>query len=183
VKDVELKKQIVQFIRDAVTVTLNMEAARESWQGAKPPSAPPPMGFGAAPVFIIPFGDVRTREGLPMFHRYSEESWNRTFISSMASAFIYMHLAATSLGLGSQWVSAVTQPAVACFIKQLLGIPAPLQIYDMMALGYPNMTPPPRPVRSREEMVHHDACGVDDFKSDAQVKEFIFKIRNPQAPR
>jgi nitroreductase len=183
VKDGELRNRIVQYIRDVVTITLRMEAARESWQGAQLPTSPPPMGFAAAPVFIIPFGDVRTRDGLPMFHRYSEESWNRTFTSSLASAFIYMHLAATSLGLGSQWVSAVTQPAAACLIKQLLGIPAPLQIYDMMALGYPNMTPPPRLVRSREEMVHRDACGVDDFKNDAQVKDFIFKIRNPQAPR
>jgi nitroreductase len=141
------------------------------------------MGFAGAPVFIIPFGDVRTRDGLPMIHRYSEESWNRTFTSSLASAFIYMHLAATSLGLGSQWVSVVTQPSVQCFIKQLLGIPAPLQIYDMMALGYPKMTPPPRLVRSREEMVHHDACGLDDFKNDVQVKDFIFRIRNPQVPR
>jgi hypothetical protein len=99
------------------------------------------------------------------------------------STFIYMHLAATSLGLGSQWVSAVTQPAAACLIKQTLGIPAPLQIYDMMALGYSNMIPPPRPVRSREEMVHRDACGVDDFKTDGQVREFIVSIRSPQVPR
>ena len=123
VRDGELKNRIVQCIRDAVAVTWRMEAARESWQGVQPLVAPPPMGFADAPVFIIPFGDVRTRDGLPMIHRYSEESWNRTFISSLASAFIYMHLAATSLGLGSQWESVVTQPAVQCFIKQLLGIP------------------------------------------------------------
>ena len=183
VRDGELKNRIVQCIRDAVAVTWRMEAARESWQGVQPPVAPPPMGFAGAPVFIIPFGDVRTRDGLPMIHRYSEESWNRTFTSSLASAFIYMHLAATSLGLGSQWVSVVTQPAVQCFIKQLLGIPAPLQIYDMMALGYPKMTPPPRLVRSREEMVHRDACGLEAFKNDVQVKDFIFRIRNPQVPR
>jgi hypothetical protein len=174
----------VQTIRDAMTVTARMEAAREAWQGAQLPSAPPPvMGFAAAPVFIVPFGDVRTRDGLPMVHRYSEESWTRTFMSSMASAFIYMHLAATSLGLGSQWVSAVTQPAAACLIKQMLGIPGPFQIYDMMALGYPNMTPPFRPVRPREEMVHRGACGIDEFKTDAQVRDYIFKTRNPQARR
>ena len=118
-----------------------------------------------------------------MIHQYSEESWNKTFTSTLASAFLYMHLAATSLGLGSQWVSAVTLPSAACLIKQLLGVPAPFQIYDMMALGYPNMTPPPKPLRSREEMVHRGACGPGDFKSDAQVKEWIFKIRNPKASR
>jgi nitroreductase len=183
VKNAELKKQIVQYVRDAIAVTWRMEATRESWQGPKPPADPPPMGFAAAPVFIVPFGDTRTREGLPMIHQYSEESWNKTFTSTLASAFIYMHLAATSLGLGSQWVSAVTQPGAACLIKELLGVPFPFQIYDMMALGYPNMTPPPKLLRNREEMVHRDACGAGDFKSDAQVKEFIFKIRNPKGPR
>ncbi len=181
VKDEELRSRIIQSVRDVVTLIWRMEVTRESWQESRPPADLPPMGFAAAPVFIIPFGDTRTRDGLPMIHRYSEETWNKTFISSLASAFIYMHLAATSLGLGSQWVSAVTQPSAQCSIKQLLGIPAPLQIYDMMALGYTNITPQPRLVRGREEMVHRDACGVGDFRNDTQVKDFIFGIRKPQA--
>jgi len=64
-------------------------------------------------------------------------------------------------------------------MKQLLGIPAPLKIYDMMVLGYPNMEPRPRLVRSREEMIHYDDCGEDDFRKDEEVREFIYRIRNP----
>jgi len=182
VKNQELRKGIVQYLRDFMATSGPLEATRESWQGPKPPAgAPtPPLGFANAPVFIIPFGDIRFRVGLPMIHRYNEESWDRTYTSTMASAFLYMHLAATSLGLASQWVSAVTQPTVHCLIKQLLGIPAPLKIYDMLALGYPDVKPAPRLVRSREEMVHYDFCGEDDFKNDEQVKDFIFRIRNPK---
>jgi hypothetical protein len=180
VKKEELRKSIVQYLRDFMTMSGPMEATRESWQGPKPPAGvTPPMGFANAPVFIIPFGDIRIRVGLPMIHRYNEESWDKTYISTMASAFLYMHLAATSLGLASQWVSAVTQPSVHCHIKQLLGIPDPLKIYDMMVLGYPDMKPRPRVVRSREEMVHYDFCGENDFRNDEGVKEFIFRIRNP----
>jgi nitroreductase len=182
VKKEELRMKIVQYLRDFFTAHGSMEETREAWQGPKPqPGAAPAAGFASAPVFIIPFGDTRIRAGLPMIHRYSEESWDKTYISSMASAFMVMHLAAVSLGLASQWLSAVTQPLVHCHIKQLLGIPAPLKIYDMMVLGYPNMEPKPKLLRNREEMVHYDAWGEDDFRNDEAVKEFIYKIRNPPA--
>ena len=181
VKKEELRKSIVQYLRDFMAMSGPMEATRESWQGPKPPAGvTPPMGFVNAPVFIIPFGDIRIRVGLPMIHRYNEESWDKTYISTMASTFLYMHLAVTSLGLASQWVSAVTQSTVHCLIKQLLGIPAPLKIYDMLVLGYPDVKPGPRLVRSREEMVHYDCCGENDFRSDEEMKKFIFRIRNPE---
>jgi len=51
--------------------------------------------------------------------------------------------AATSLGLGAQWVSAVASPYVQTLIKILLHIPKELEIYHMMAVGYPDMVPPP----------------------------------------
>jgi len=182
VKKEELRKSIVGYLKDFMAMSGPMEATRESWQGPKPPAGvTPPMGFADAPVFIIPFGDLRTRVGLPMIHRYSEESWDKTYISSMASAFLYMHLAATSLGLASQWVSAVTQPTVHCLIKQLLGIPSAFKIYDMMVLGFSDVKPTPRLVRNTKEMVHYDFCGENNFRNDEQVKDFIFRIRNPKA--
>lgn len=181
IKDADIKEKIIGFIRDGMTVTGPMEAARESWQGPKPQkNAPPPIpGFAEAPVYIILFGDRRTRAGLPMIHRYNEDSWQKTFISGLASTFVYMHLAATSLGLASQWVSAVSQPVPHCMIKQLLGIPDPLKIYDMMALGYADMVPKPKILRDRKEISHQDYCGEEDFMTDKDVKAFIYKIRNP----
>jgi nitroreductase len=181
VKNPELKNKITGYIKEQTPMMAQMEAARESWQGKKPQgsASPPQPGFAEAPVFIILFGDRRTRAGLPMIHRYNEESWERTFISSLASTFLYMHLAATSLGLASQWVSAVSQPTPHCLIKHLLGIAEPLKIYDMMALGYPAMVPKPKILKSAEEIVHHDLCKQEDFMSDEDVRAFIYKIRNP----
>ena len=89
-----------------------------------------------------------------------------------------MHLAATTLGLASQWISEVYQPVSQCMIKQVIGIPEPLMIYDMMALGYPDMEPQPKILKGLEELTHNDFCGEDDFKTDEEVKQFIFKIRN-----
>jgi nitroreductase len=101
------------------------------------------------------------------------------FISGLASAFLYMQLAAKSLGLASQWVSAVANPYAHCMVKDLLGVPYELEAYDMMALGYPDEEPKPRIVRSLKEIVHHDYCGEKAFRSADGVRDFIYKIRNP----
>jgi nitroreductase len=185
VKDRELKDRIVEIVSQGHSTMAPMEAAREAWQGQGPmpkhkgPSSTP--GFANAPVFILLLGDIRTRAGLPMIHRYNDASWNKTFLSSLASTFLYMHLAATSLGLASQWVSEVFQPRSHCLTKQLLGIPEPMMIYEMMALGYPDMQPPPKIPKGIEEMTHRDFCGEEDFKTDEEIRQFIFNIRNPKS--
>jgi hypothetical protein len=91
---------------------------------------------------------------------------------------VYMHLAANALGLGTQWVTAVQMPQVNCFLKNLLGIPSELETYDMMVLGYPDMTPKPKFLREKEEMLHFDYCGEKAFRTDEQVRDFIRKTRN-----
>ena len=51
--------------------------------------------------------------------------------ASIASAFI--HLAATSLDLGSCWIGAFEEEQV----KKLLGIPSPIRVVGLLPLGYP----------------------------------------------
>ena len=67
-----------------------------------------------------------------------------------------MALAVTTLGLGAQWVSAVASPYIELEIKKLLNIPENYIIFDMLALGYPDMSVKPRPVRDRNELIHHE---------------------------
>jgi len=131
-----------------------------------------PWHYGDAPVFILLLGDLRTRAGLPLPVRSSRERVESIFNSSLASAFIYMHLAAASLGLASQWVSAVHETGSQCQIKELLGIPEGLEVYDMMALGYSALEPRPKLLRPMEKMVHYDDIGKGDFRTDAEVKDF-----------
>ena len=83
--------------------------------------------------------------------------------------FGQMHLAAASLGLSSQWYSAAGSPAVEKQIKDLIGIPEDLKIYDLMVLGYPAVRPVPKEVRPIKDMLHYNDCGKDDFRSDDQV--------------
>lgn len=182
VRDKKLKDDIVKFCRVAMEGTGKMEATRESWQGTGMHSPSPPRpgsDYSAAPVFILLLGDRRLNIGLPMYRRFNTALTEEAFRGGLANAFLYMQLAAASLGLGSQWMSAVTTPFAHCMIKNLLGVPEELDIYDMMVVGYPAGKPTPRLVRDREEMVHYDYCGEVAFRTDKSVREFIFKIRNP----
>ena len=69
------------------------------------------------------------------------------------------------------------QPYAHCLVKNLLGIPNELEVYDMMALGYPAEKARPRLVRNREEMVHFDYRGEGTFRDDQAVKDFIIKMK------
>ena len=185
VRDQKLRDDIVQIIGKDREHNALMETARESWQvkpKAEMPAQPPGQAvsdYSKAPVFIILLGDTRTHVGLPMTRRFNYPQLQLAYISGLASAMLYMHLAATTLGLASQWVSGVGNAYGHCLIKKLLGIPQALEIYDMMVVGYSGYKPRPRLVRDREEMTHCDYCGERAFRTDEAVRDFIVKIRNP----
>lgn len=119
-----------------------------------------------APVFIILLGDWRAKVGLPGSADEQNRRVDNLFCSSLASAFLYMHLAATTLGLASAWVSAASEKPQKK-IKEILGIPEPLRIYDMMAVGYGSRSPVPKVIRNKEDIVHYDDAG--HYRTDAQV--------------
>jgi len=176
IKKEELKHKIAQLIKEHRNLTYKMELTREP--ALRFPSQTGPVegfGFDDAPVFIILCGDTRTKEAYPLNSVF--EKGQSIFDSSLASAFLYMQIAATTLGLGSQWVSAIRNFFVQCLVKDLLGIPKELEIYDMMAVGYPVSEPQPRPMRAKEEMVHQDYYDQTKFRTEEQVKDFIAALR------
>jgi nitroreductase len=177
----DLRKQIVEYIQEYWNQAKRMESAREPWQGQPWKTSgvvDAGMDYTTAPVFILVFGDTRTKAGLPMGVRYDSNRYHLIFTSSLASTFLYMHLAATTLGLASQWVSAISTPLAACMVKNLLGVPTELEPYDMMALGYPAIQPSEKFMRNVKRMVHYDDCGLEDFRTDEEVKDFIIRARN-----
>jgi len=176
VKKQELKDNIVKLYEEYTALAYRMELTREPEfrfpSYIKPPQQPP--GFAAAPIFIIICGDPRTKEAYPLSALL--DRGQSIFTSGLASACLYMHLAATALGLGSQWVTATAHPFMQSQIKALLGIPMELEIYDTMVAGFPDLEPRPRTVRARDEMVHYDYYDKAKFRTAEQVKEFILTI-------
>ena len=111
----------------------------------------PPAGPAQAQLLIIVCANP---ENKPPAHLGNQV--NSMFYSTLGNAFLYMTMAVTALGLGAQWVSHVADPSVEGDIKELLGIPTTWEIFDMLAVGYPDVKPQARSMRSFDEVVHYD---------------------------
>jgi nitroreductase len=176
VKDKQIKDRIVDIVNEHGEYSRKVELTRA--EDLRFPSVSGPVrepGYKNAPVFIILCGDPRTKEAYPLLTLLTRGDSH--FTSGLASAFLYMTLAATTLGLGSQWVSATGSPFVKCLLRDLLEIPQDLEIYDMLVLGYPASQPKPRLVRERVEMVHHGRYDKTKYRSDEEIREFIVRLR------
>ncbi|MBI4334150.1 MAG: nitroreductase family protein [Chloroflexi bacterium] len=176
IKDKVTKDKIYEFISEMNPINRKVELTRPAelqHHGSHGASGGRP-GYMEAPVFIIACSDLRKMEGYPLSTFLIKGRHNH--ISAMASAFLYMHLAATSLGLGSQWISATNYVLTQARIRGLLGIPEELEIYDTMAVGYPALQPGPRLVREREGMMHRERFDPSRFGTDEQVRQFIATV-------
>jgi len=175
-KDRGTKDRVVEMVAEQGILTRKVELTREEdlrFPGSSGPGIEP--GYKSAPVFILVCGDPRTKEAYPLFTRLTRGDSH--FASSLASAFLSMALAATALGLGSQWVSATGSPLVKPLLKKLLEIPAEIEIYDLLAIGYPGHQPKGRFVREREDMVHDGRYEKAKYRSDEEIRDYIVRLR------
>jgi nitroreductase len=157
-----------------------LEATREPWQGS--PWAIETHGrweTPAAPLMIAVLGDTRRRAGLPMAARYATQKGDSIFESSLANAFLYLLLAAHSLGLAAVPCSGVKYPTVEGKVKHLLNLPEYIYLYDLILVGESAMDQPlsGKLMRPRREMVHHDRAADDEFVSDEELRAQIVKLR------
>jgi nitroreductase len=167
VRKPEIQDRIMEYVVEQNRLMFKMEEIREPEQRF----VIMPAGWKNAPAFILVLGDPRTKEAYPAY--VTSLRGEQTFISSLASAFLNMVLAMTSLGLGGQWVSGVAGPYAQGFTKNLLGIPQQMVVYDMLALGFPAADPMPRTLRDKEDLVHYDRYDMSKHPSDREVREFI----------
>lgn len=174
IKDRAVKDKIAAILLDSLRANQKLELTREKDQQHPASSRPvEALHFKDAPVFIIAVGDPRSRQAQVLAAQQEPDS----YISSMANAFIYMHLAATALGLGSQWLSSSHQYLAQALIKGELGIPKGYDLYDMFVLGYPDHSPSPRKIRELGEIVHQNHYDMSKYRSDAEVKKFAREIQ------
>lgn len=181
VKKPELRRKIMAYIGGYNGLRNDMETTREQWQGPKrkmKSQGDSKTDITAAPVLIILYGDSRTNVGLPMGVRFEPDRLNSTILGGLASAFLYMHLAATSLGLASKWASSIRSPYAHCMVNDLLGVPEYMIPYDMMELGYPAKKPGNKFLRDPRKMVHYDQCNTENFRTDEEVKDFVKRSRS-----
>lgn len=181
VEDLGLRSEIKGIIDDWIESDFySLEATREEWQG--PPwtvETQGRVGCPLAPVFILVLGDTRRRLGLPMNARYSRQKGDSIFESSLSNAFMYLWLAAHSLGLAAQPVSAVKNGKVQGLVKHLLNLPDFIYIYELLLVGYSAMEggPSAKLMRHMDEMVHRDRAADGEFLSEEELRRQIRKLR------
>ena len=174
VKNKKLRNKIVDFAIEQTRISYKMERTREKGLRFFEQGGPPAKEYNRdVPVFILVCGDPRTKDFYPLI--YTLTTGDQIYQSSLASAFLYMTLAATSLGLASKWLTAVATPLVQPLVKDLLGIPKEMEIYDMMMVGYPASKPRPRPVRTAEDIVHYERYDKGKFLSEDDLRRRMVK--------
>lgn len=147
-----------------------------------------------APVLVVVCFDPRLMETVSVTARQTGMA-ERGFRQSMAICIYAMQLAAASMGLATAWGS-VLDVSEETEIKKLLGIPEGYKIDHIIPLGYADeetekRTKTLRIVRQRarsrrplEEMVHDEHYDMGKYRSDEQVREFIWShtvVRIPQS--
>jgi len=176
IKDQATKDGIATLVREQGDYSRKVEMTRAEELRMGGPAAPVrEPAYKNAPVFILVCGDPRTKDAYPLLTTLTRGDSH--FASSLASAFLCMTLAATSLGLGSQWLSATGSPYVKPLLQELLDIPEKMDIYDMLVVGYPSYQPKSRFVRERADMVHHGRFDRSRYRTDEEIKQYIALLR------
>jgi nitroreductase len=176
IRDPDTRNKIVEFVMENKAIIERVEQSREwemryIWKEA----ADHVPGFKQAPVFILVCGDRRISGINPVLTTLTRGDSH--FDSNLSGAFLYMSLAISTLGLGSERVSATGSPIIEPLVRQLLKIPPDLDIYHMCAIGYPEVQPQERYVRDREEMVHDEIYDMTKYRSDEEIRNYILRHR------
>lgn len=152
------------------------EFVKEALGKAKKDEPPKPgmTGFATAPAFILLYGDPRVRQFAPPHVRQEDEYWEFIKSASQSCAFQHMALAATSLGLGSMWVSVFHRfPSVDKQTRKLLNIPEHLELFEMMAVGHSDIKVPPKRLWPLEKLTHFDECADGEFRTMENYEDWF----------
>jgi nitroreductase len=111
-----------------------MEQKREMDRAVRGTAQMTGDGFRRAPVHIVIVGDPRVKQSYPILTSWKKP--NRISSAAWRTQTLLIHLAATALGLASQYVSDANSPYLETMLKVRLKIPEPLRIYHLMPIGY-----------------------------------------------
>jgi nitroreductase len=182
VQDAEAKKNITQSITSGYK-ELHKADPTMYWAVAVQPH------LATAPVLIIVCGDRRLEVTYPV-HLPREVLLRQ----SLAITIYTLQLAAASFGLATAWGTMQTE-AREIQIRKLLGIPDVYTVDHIIPLGYPDeekekSSKALRPVRERapsrrglDEIVHYEHYDKNKFRSDEEIKEFIWSKTVTRIPR
>ena len=129
-------------------------------------------GCSEAPALIVVLGDGRRQWGTVQgAHTFGREQSHLT--DGLANTCTLIHLAAASLGLGTQWVTIHIQEP----FKRILGVPDLLTLYLIIPIGYPAVEPMRGVRRPLEELVHYDRYDMSRYMTNEQAIQYLYQLR------
>jgi 5,6-dimethylbenzimidazole synthase len=129
-------------------------------------------GWSEAPALIVVVGGGQRPSGtVPSTHTFGRDQSHLT--DGLANTCTFMHLAAVSLGLATQWVTIHVQEP----FKKVLDVPDLMMLYLIIPIGYPAVQPSEGVRRSLDEIVHHDSYDKSKFMSNERVIQFLYELR------
>jgi nitroreductase len=135
------------------------------------------VGWSEAPALIVVLGDGRrqwaTVQGA---HTFGRDQSHLT--DGLANVCMLMHLAAATLGLGSQHVTIHVQEP----FKRILKVPDLLLFSLIMPIGYPAVAPKEGVRRPLEEMVHSEHYEMSKYMTNERVIQYLYELREKTVP-
>lgn len=135
------------------------------------------VGWSEAPVLIVVLGDGRrqwaTVQGAHTFGR------GQTHLTDgLSNASMLMHLAAASLGYGSQHTTIHIEDP----FKRILGVPDLLSLVLIMPVGYPDVPSKPGVRRPLADMTHYDGYDMSKYMTNEQILAYLASLRDKTIP-
>ena len=105
-------------------------------------------GFDRTPCFVFVCLEPKVDFARPK----DEAVLRRWYLVSLGAAMQNLMVAATALGLGTRWFGGFALDNGGAALKELLGIPAGVEIIAATPLGYHDEPPKPRPTQDRADV-------------------------------
>lgn len=135
-----------------------------------------------APVLIVLIGDPRTVQASVLVAQFmpNEGGHGAHIFKNMANTTQIMTLAASALGLGSQWASVSYEYEAR--LKALLEIPDHFIVHTILPIGYPAYKPGPGYRRELKEIVHFEKYDKSRSRSAEDIYQFLLMLRRRSQP-
>ncbi len=105
-------------------------------------------GFDRVPCFVFVCMQPKAEFARPE-HEVVLRQW---YLVSLGAAMQNLMVAATALGLGTRWFGGFALDNGGVALKELLGVPASVEIIAATPLGYHDEPPKPRPAQDRADV-------------------------------
>lgn len=141
-------------------------------------------GVKTAPGLIVVVADFRFIRAFPVLndgsaldHLYRKNA-ERILLQSVAASTMAAHLAAAALGYAVWWITAIGQDEIQQQLTPLLGVPAALEVIDVMCFGPPLKPSYKRWKKRLDQIMSWDRFAPAQFMTDAEVDEWVRTMRH-----